>query len=80
MIKKISFIMVLIMLSAGVVYSNSKLSADHRYLEKDGKKVDCKYCHSGELRIAKKKNQLKNNTLNGVDFSEIKSCAGAGCH
>ena len=80
MIKKISFLIIMILFSTAVVYSNTKLSAKHKYLEKDGKKVDCKYCHSGDLNIKKKKNQLKGDTLNGVAFSQIKSCAGEGCH
>ncbi|MCL2154726.1 MAG: hypothetical protein FWH53_03575 [Leptospirales bacterium] len=80
MIKKISFVMVLIMVSAVAVYSNTKLSAQHKYLEKDGKKINCIYCHSGDAKINKKKGQLKDYSLNGIELSEIKSCAGEGCH
>ena len=80
MIKKISLFMVLIMISTVAVYSNTKLTAKHKYLEKDGKKIDCAYCHSGDIKIDKKKRQLKDYTLNGVELSKIKSCSGGGCH
>jgi hypothetical protein len=80
MMKKICFFMLMIMITTVAVYSNSKLAAKHKYLEKDDKKVNCVYCHGGDVKIKKKKNQIINNTLNGVEFSKIKSCAGDDCH
>ena len=80
MIKKFSLVMVLIMITTITVYSNTKLSNKHKGMEKDGKAINCAYCHEGDLKIAKKKKQLKDNTLNGVEFSKIKSCSGEGCH
>ena len=80
MVKKISLLILMIMISTAVVHSNTKLGSKHKYLEKDGKKINCTYCHAGDAKIDKKKNQLKNYTLNGVEFSKIKSCAGQGCH
>jgi hypothetical protein len=81
MIKKISFLIILIMITTTIaVYSNTKISAQHKYLDRDGKRINCIYCHSGDAKIIKKKGQLKDNSLNGVDLSEIKSCAGGSCH
>jgi len=80
MLKKISFFMILMIISTVTVYSNTKLAGKHKYMEKDGKKIDCIYCHSGDVKIEKKKRQLKDYTLNGVELSEIKSCSGSGCH
>jgi hypothetical protein len=80
MIKKISFFIVLMMISSAAVYSNSKLAGKHKYMEKDGKKIDCKYCHSGDVKIDKKKGQVKDSMFNGVELSKIKSCSGSGCH
>ena len=81
MIKRISFfIIILMMISTAAVYSNTKLSAKHKYLKKNGQKIDCSYCHSGELKIEKKKKQITDYSLNGVEFSQIKSCAGDDCH
>jgi len=80
MIKKISFFMILMMISTVAVYSNTKLAGKHKSFQKDDKKINCSYCHSGEAKIEKKKKQIKDYTLNGTAFSKIKSCAGDGCH
>ena len=68
------------MISSAAVYSNSKLAGKHKNLQKDNKKINCAYCHSGDAKIEKKKNQIKDYTLNGINFSQIKSCAGDDCH
>ncbi len=79
MIKKISIVLVLLMIS-GAAFSNVKISAKHKDKMIDGKKVNCAYCHTGELKIEKKKGQVKGEALNGVKFSKIKGCAGKDCH
>ena len=80
MIKRIGFFMILMMISTVVVYSNPKLAGKHKNLQKDDKKINCVYCHSGEAKIEKKKKQIMDYTVNGVELSQIKSCAGDGCH
>jgi hypothetical protein len=79
MIKKISIVLVLLMISAAA-FSNVKISAKHKDLTKDAKKVNCVYCHTSVMKIEKKKGQIKGEALNGVKFSKIKSCAGKDCH
>ncbi|PKL15672.1 MAG: hypothetical protein CVV49_20210 [Spirochaetae bacterium HGW-Spirochaetae-5] len=79
MIKRISIILVLLMVS-GAAFSNVKISAKHKDLTKDAKKVNCAYCHTNVMKIEKKKGQVNGKALNGVNFSKIKSCAGTDCH
>ncbi len=79
MVKKLSIILVLLMISAAA-FSNVKISAKHKDLSKDGKKVNCAYCHTGDLKIEKKKGQTDGKKLNGTALSKIKSCAGSDCH
>jgi hypothetical protein len=79
MIKKLSLILVLIMISAAA-FSNIKISAKHKNKMNDGKRVNCLYCHAGNSNIEKKKGQIQGQKLNGVMFSKIKSCAGSDCH
>jgi nitrate/TMAO reductase-like tetraheme cytochrome c subunit len=79
MIKKISILLVFLMV-AGAAFSNVKISGKHKDKMKDGKKVNCGYCHTGEMKIEKKKGQVQGQKLNGVAFSKIKSCAGSDCH
>lgn len=78
MIKRISIVLVLLMISAAA-FSNVKISAKHKQGVVDGKKVNCTYCHTNS-KIEKKKGQVKGETLNGVKFSKIKTCAGSDCH
>lgn len=79
MIKKLSIILVLLMIT-GAAFSNVKISAKHKDLTKDAKKVNCAYCHTSVMKIEKKKGQIKGEALNGVKYSKIKSCAGKDCH
>ncbi len=79
MVKKISVILVFLMI-AGAAFSNVKISGKHKDLSKDGKKVNCGYCHTGEMKIEKKKGQFQDKKLNGVALAKIKSCAGSDCH
>lgn len=79
MIKRLSIILVLLMIT-GAAFSNVKISAKHKNSTKDGKKVNCAYCHTSVMKIEKKKGQIKGEALNGVNFSKIKSCAGKDCH
>ncbi len=78
MIKKLGFFLVMLMISA-VAFSNVKISAKHKDLTKDGKKINCTFCHT-DNKIEKKKGQYKDDKLNGKALSKIKSCAGAKCH
>lgn len=79
MIKRISIVMLLLMISAAA-FSNVKIAAKHKDQTKDGKKVACIYCHAGSLKIEKKKGQVQGDKFNGVLFSKIKGCAGSECH
>ena len=79
MVKRLSFFLVMLMISS-VAFSNVKISAKHKDKMKDGKKVNCLYCHAGDSKIEKKKGQIQGQKLNGVALSKIKSCAGADCH
>ena len=78
MVKRLSIFLVLLMISASA-FSNVKIAAKHKDLEKDGKKVNCAYCHT-DAKIEKKKGQSADKKLNGVALSKIKSCAGSACH
>ena len=46
-------ILMLVVSTAG--FSNVAISGKHRNMTKDGKKVNCVYCHSGSMKIEKKK-------------------------
>lgn len=78
MIKKFSFIITAILISA-VAFSNPQIASKHKDLSKDGKKVNCLYCHT-DAKVEKKKDQIKGKSLNGVQLSKIKTCAGPACH
>ncbi len=78
MVKKFSFIITVILIS-GIAFSNPQIASKHKDLSKDGKKVNCLYCHT-DAKIEKKKGQLKDKVLNGVPLSKKKTCAGTACH
>jgi len=56
MIKKFGVLLVVLMFSA-TAFSNVKISGKHKDLSKDGKKVNCAYCHTDNAKIEKKKGQ-----------------------
>lgn len=67
--------------SAVLIYATPKIQLEHRNMTKGGQKINCNYCHANPVfKIEKKKGQLGKDTLNGVPFSKIKTCAGSGCH
>lgn len=67
--------------SAVLIYATPKILIEHRNMTKGGQKINCNYCHANPVfKIEKKKGQLGKDTLNGVPFSKIKTCAGSGCH
>jgi hypothetical protein len=69
------------LLSAVLIYATPKILMEHRDMTKDGQKITCNYCHANPVfTIEKKKGQLGKDSLNGVPFSKIKTCAGSGCH
>ncbi len=77
----IPFIIISIFFTAALLYASPKIMMQHRNMEKGGKKIDCNYCHANPaFTIEQKKGQLGKDTLNGVPFSRIKTCAGSGCH
>lgn len=80
MMKRLSILLVLLMI-AGAAFSNVKISAKHKDKMKDGKKVNCAFCHT-DSKIEKKKGQMSanNKVFNGTNLSKIKNCAGADCH
>lgn len=79
MIKKLSVLIVLLMFSV-TAFSNVKIAGKHKDLTKDGKKVNCAFCHTDVAKIEKKKGQLDGKKLNGAALSSNKSCAGKDCH
>ncbi len=78
MIKKLGVLLVLLMFSV-TAFSNVKISGKHKDMKKDGKSVNCAFCHT-DAKIEKKKGQLNGKKLNGVAFAQNKSCAGKDCH
>ncbi|MFA5517873.1 MAG: hypothetical protein WDA74_01325 [Spirochaetota bacterium] len=69
------------LLSAVLIYATPKILMAHIDMIKDGQEITCNYCHSNPVfTIEKKKGQLEKGLLNGVPLSEIKTCAGSGCH
>lgn len=71
----------LFLFSAVFIYATPKILMEHRNMTKDGQKINCNYCHANSVfTIEKKKGQLGEDSLNGVPFSKIKTCAGSGCH
>lgn len=79
MIKRFSILMTVLMITTAA-FSNVKISGKHKDLEYEGKKVNCSYCHTVDMKIEKKKGQVQGSKLNGVLFSKIKGCAGSACH
>jgi hypothetical protein len=70
-----------VLFTAAVLYASPAISSQHLNMEKNGKKVNCAYCHSNPVfKIEQEKGQLGKDSLNGVPFSKIKTCAGSGCH
>ena len=67
--------------TAAMLYATPKISFKHLKMEMGGKKINCDYCHKNPVfTIKKEKGQLGKDSLNGVPFSKIKTCAGSGCH
>lgn len=74
-------IIFLLLSTTALLYASPKILMQHRNMEKGGKKIDCNYCHANPVfTIEQKKGQLGKDSLNGVPFSKIKTCAGSGCH
>jgi len=66
------FAVVTAMFISALAFGDKKLNKIHKGMEKDGKKVNCVYCHKG-TDIPKE----------GTDFNKFlkhPSCAGEGCH
>jgi len=79
MMKRLSILLVLLMIS-GAAFSNVVISGKHKDKMKDGKKVNCAYCHT-DSKVEKKKGQMVNKKVfNGVNLAIIKNCDGADCH
>ncbi len=78
--KKFLLIVCIFFTATSVSFSNIKINNTHKDKEKDGKKINCSYCHSSGPKILQKKGQLKGNLLNGVALGKINGCAGKGCH
>ncbi|NLV68398.1 MAG: hypothetical protein GXY14_12075 [Spirochaetes bacterium] len=73
-----SLILMLVISTAG--FSNVGIMGKHKNMTKDGKKIDCNYCHAGSVKLAKKKGQSANGKVNGKKMSQMKACAGKDCH
>ncbi|HOP64046.1 MAG TPA: hypothetical protein PK358_04415 [Spirochaetota bacterium] len=78
--KKCIVIFAVFMLSSAVLFSNPGIMGKHKGELKNGKKIDCAYCHFSGPKIAQQKGQIKNGKLKGRKYSRIKGCGGQGCH
>jgi hypothetical protein len=78
--KKVIIILTAVFMSSAALFSNPAIMGKHKDQLKDGKKVDCGYCHQTGLKIPQKKGQIKDSKLNGKKYSQIKGCNGKGCH
>jgi hypothetical protein len=59
--------------SAVSLMANPEIMKKHAGKSKDGKNVNCGYCHTG-AKIAKKGGQ------NHKELEKMPACLGAGCH
>lgn len=78
--KKFTLILCIFFAASAVSFSNIVISGKHKDKIKDGKKVDCSYCHFTGAKIPQKKGMFKDNLVNGVSRAKIKECAGKECH
>lgn len=73
-------------LSTTALYANMQIQGKHKNLKKDGKTVNCAYCHT-QAKIAKldaKKGQTplfkKGAAWDLSKVNRIALCTGSGCH
>lgn len=78
--KKIMVVLAVVSLSSSALFSNPVIMGKHKDMIKEGKKVDCGYCHMTGLKIPQQKGQIKDGKLNGKKFSLVKGCNGKECH
>lgn len=78
--KKVMIVLAVVSLSSAALFSNPAIMGNHKDALKDGKKLDCGYCHMTGLKIPQKKGQIQDGKLNGKKFSQITGCNGKGCH
>ena len=63
------------------LHANISINNAHRGMTANGKAVNCAYCHSNpSFKIEQIKGQLQGESVNGIPFSKISTCAGSGCH
>jgi len=84
--KFISIIVLMSFFSTTALYANSQIQSKHKNMKKDGKTVNCAYCHT-QAKIAKldaKKGETpKFKKGAGWDLSKVDKislCTGSGCH
>jgi len=82
----ISIIVLTGFFSTTALYANSQIQSKHKNMKKDGKTVNCAYCHT-QAKIAKldaKKGETpKFKKGAGWDLSKVDKislCTGSGCH
>ncbi|MBN2161031.1 MAG: hypothetical protein JW807_16700 [Spirochaetes bacterium] len=59
--------------SVSSVMGNTGIMKKHAGKKKDGKSINCGYCHTGQ-KIEKKKGQ------NMAALKQLPGCKGSGCH
>lgn len=76
------FALALMLAVSTAAFSNTAINGKHKDLKKDGKVVNCNYCHTDQKIEKKKKSSLSDDKkkLNGKSLSQVKSCAGKDCH
>lgn len=78
--KKVIIILAVVSFSSAALFSNPVIMGKHKDMVRDGKKVDCSYCHFTGIKIKQEKGQVKDGKLNGKKFSKVTGCDGKGCH
>jgi hypothetical protein len=63
-----------IVFAASALFANPAIQTKHKGLKKDGKMINCAYCHNTG-KIEKKKGAADMNAIN-----KKAACMGAGCH
>ena len=79
MFRKASILFVITMFVSTAIFSNTAIFSKHSGKIKDGKKINCDYCHK-DAGIKKEKGQFKDGLVNGKKRSDMKTCNGSGCH
>jgi Zn/Cd-binding protein ZinT len=75
-----AFSLILMLVISTASFSNVTIMGKHKNFTRDGKKINCNYCHAGSVKLEKKKGQFADGKVNGKKRSQMKACAGKDCH